>query len=106
MNQQFFFHDGNLVSLTWTGSKTSTRCKIVLDLYADLESSQRCRHILVFRKLRSISFAGDCVEIARNYFAGVIQDGFIEDANGFQKLSMQLTGGALVVEGLLEIGAS
>ena len=103
MLPKFFFHDGNVISFAWTGSKTTTKCKIVLDLYADLEAAQRRRHLLTFRKLRNVSFAGDFAKIARNYFAGIIEDGTIEECDGFQRLSMQLTGGALIIEGLVEI---
>lgn len=104
MNQPRAFHDGNIVSFGFSGPKATKKCKIVLDLYDDdVIAKYRRRHVFTFRKLRNVSFTGDFVEIANNYWAGSIVDGMIEDCDGFQRLSMQLTGGALAIEGVLEI---
>lgn len=103
IHKSLFFHDGNIVSLTWTGVKKSFKCKLTLDLYENLDSANRTRKVLIFRKLQHMVFNGDFVKIALNYSAGSIEDGVIEEFDGYQKLSIQLTGGELVIEGLLEI---
>ena len=49
-----------------------------------------------------MAFAGDFAEIALNYSAGSIEDGTLENYEGCQKLTLQLTGGSLVIEGFLK----
>ena len=106
MCKSLFFHDGNIISIACSGEKRSFKFKLTLDLYDDLESTNRKRKVLKFRKLRYLAFTGDFAQIALNYSAGSIEDGAFEEVEGYQKLSIWLTGGSLIVEGLLTVEAA
>ena len=103
MHESLFFHDGNIISILCSGENKGFELKLTLDLYDDLESANRKRKVLTFRKLRHVAFNGDFAQIGLNYSAGSIEDGAFEKVEDYQKLSIWLTGGSLIVVGLLTV---
>lgn len=103
MDKSLFFHDGNIVSMAWSGANKTFKCKLTFDLYDNLDSAKRQRKVLTFRKLQQVTFTGNFAQIALNYSAGSIEDGALEEFEDYQKLSIQLTGGSLIIQGLLDV---
>ena len=50
MDKSLFFHDGNIVSMAWSGANKTFECELTLDLYDNLDSAKRQRKVLTFRK--------------------------------------------------------
>lgn len=103
MNNDLYFHDGNVISIFISRFDNDSTCEITIDLYESHSAKNRQRYKITAKKISRLSLLGDFLEINKNHFAGIIEDGSINTSNGSDRLTLRITGGYLEVLGTISI---
>lgn len=106
MDNELYFHDGNLVSISIGEFDASPGCQIVLNLYRDAGASNRTKCVLCVANVSRFSLLGDFLEMNANYFAGVIVDGHVCEVGDTQRVTLRLAGGYLEIFGKVSVDFS
>jgi hypothetical protein len=99
MGKELYFHDGNFASFAISEFSQTPVCEIALDLYKAPNTQHRSRCVITIANPTRISLVGDFLEIKKNHFAGVIEDGGIHQYGDSQRLILRITGGYLEIFG-------
>ncbi len=98
MENELYYHDGNFVSINFSGFDKVSKIEIILQLKIT-GSSNREEYSLQATEVTRFSLIGDFSEIVKNHWAGSIEDGHIVDIENAQRLTLKLTGGYIEIFG-------
>jgi hypothetical protein len=102
MENELYFHDGNVVSINFGGFDKISDIEIVLQLKI-AGTSNRQTYSLQTTEVNRFSLIGDFSEIVKNHWAGSIEDGQIVDMKTEQRLTIRLTGGYIEIFGKIKV---